>query len=182
MTQMAHASSSSSLPPNCFHAPVEQRTTADSGSGISTSRATALLNVETSTSTTPAQRVRLVPALAETSRSFRLQFSQKTNSKLPTHAPYSHHLYIKYSNRPSQSSIITISHLPNKVPYSSRIPTSRLANTHPTTTKPRLAAQIHEQENFRTHRQPPADPHSSRTTTPPRRTMKCELPNPRVRV
>jgi hypothetical protein len=67
--QMAHATCSCCLPPDGLHTPVVG---ANACCRISTSWAPAFLNVETAATTAPAQRVRLVPALAKTTCSLTL--------------------------------------------------------------------------------------------------------------
>ena len=59
--------------------------------GVSTSGATALLDVETATATSHTERVTLVPPLSETSRSLRLQSSTNQNQLLIPTIKYAKH-------------------------------------------------------------------------------------------
>lgn len=65
MSHVPHPSGSCGLAPNGLHAPV---VLADAGGGVTAGGAGALLEVEAAAAAADAERVRLVPALAEAAR------------------------------------------------------------------------------------------------------------------
>jgi len=69
VTKVPHPPCASSLPPNGLHTPV---VLADTGGWVAAGGAGALLQVKAAAAAAHAQRVRLVPALAEASRTLAL--------------------------------------------------------------------------------------------------------------
>jgi len=68
VAHVPHPSSAGGLAPDGFHTPI---VLADAGGGVAARGAGALLQVEAAPAAADAQRVRLVPALAEAARSLR---------------------------------------------------------------------------------------------------------------